>query len=279
MPQTKRYSLGAELLVLGAAALARFDPRPLVRPSLLRLTGTFEDSVDPVDPERHRIAVRGRGGGPFSDPRQLPVGRQPPTARRVGAGSLALLAWMPEAERQGSAGRDRCRSCKRYPRITPKLLETRALEARERGYAVLLDVVVERMGGIAVPILGCRRTAGGGDQHRGAQRPHHLARDRACQGLAQTRVRDLRSALERCRHQRSLGHAQCRPSRRGCTDACTPAPHSSRRRGQHRVRPARRAGRARPDGRMLRSGRSTGRSHGAPTSTACCAATRPRCRT
>ena len=35
----------AELLVLGAAALARFDPRPRVRPSLLRLTGTFEDSV------------------------------------------------------------------------------------------------------------------------------------------------------------------------------------------------------------------------------------------
>ena len=29
-----------------------------------------------------------------------------------------------------------------------------AREARERGYAVLLDVVVERMGGIAVPILG-----------------------------------------------------------------------------------------------------------------------------
>ena len=42
---SKHYSLGAELLVLGAAALARFDPRPLVRPALLRLTGQFEDSV------------------------------------------------------------------------------------------------------------------------------------------------------------------------------------------------------------------------------------------
>ena len=151
-PQNKHYSLGPELLVLGAAALARFDPRPLVRPSLLRLTGHFEDSVILsipsgieslcVDVEVGRYPIRAN---------YLSIGSRRPLG--VGAGSLALLAWMPEAERQAALAVI-APQLQRYPRITAKLLEARCIEARERGYAVLLDVVVERMGGISVPILG-----------------------------------------------------------------------------------------------------------------------------
>ena len=37
--------------------------------------------------------------------------------------------------------------------MSPALLRERIDQARERGYAVLLDVVVERMGGIGVAIL------------------------------------------------------------------------------------------------------------------------------
>ncbi len=150
--QTKHYSLGAELMVLGAAALARFDPRPLVRPSLLRLTGSFEDSVILslpsgveslcVEVEEGRFPIRAN---------YLSVGSRRPLG--VGAGSLALLAWMPERERQAALVAIAPQLI-RYPRITPALLEAHATQARERGYAVLLDVVVERMGGIAVPILG-----------------------------------------------------------------------------------------------------------------------------
>lgn len=149
---SKQYRLGAELLVLGAAALARFDPRPLVRPSLLRLTGRFEDSVILsipsgveslcVDVEEGRFPIRAN---------YLSVGSRRPLG--VGAGSLALLAWMPEAERKAALAVI-APQLKRHPRITSKLLEAHAREARERGHAVLLDVVVERMGGIAVPILG-----------------------------------------------------------------------------------------------------------------------------
>ena len=149
---SKHYSLGAELLVLGAAALARFDPRPLVRPALLRLTGQFEDSVILsipsgieslcVDVEEGRYPIRAN---------YLSIGSRRPLG--VGAGSLALLAWMPEAERQAALAVI-APQLQRYPRITAQLLEDHARQARERGYAVLLDVVVERMGGIAVPILG-----------------------------------------------------------------------------------------------------------------------------
>lgn len=150
--QTKQFTLGPELMVLGAAALKRFDPRPLVRPSLMRLTGAFEDSIVLsipsgveslcIDVEEGRYPIRAN---------YLTVGSRRPLG--VGAGSLALLAWMPDAEREavldimaGQLGR--------YPRITTALLKERIAHAREHGYAVLLDVVVERMGGIAMPILG-----------------------------------------------------------------------------------------------------------------------------
>ena len=62
-----------------------------------------------------------------------------------------LRRW-PEAERE-AALEILANQMSRYPRITPALLRERIADARERGHVVLLDVVVERMGGIAVPIL------------------------------------------------------------------------------------------------------------------------------
>jgi DNA-binding IclR family transcriptional regulator len=149
---TKQYSPGAELFVLGAAALARFDPRPAVRPSLLRLANTFEDTAILsipsgaesicVDVEEGRYPIRAN---------YLQVGSRRPLG--VGAGSLALLAWMTDAEVEAVMPAIAAR-LDRYPRITPALLARQVAEARRRGYVVLLDVVVERMGGIAVPIIG-----------------------------------------------------------------------------------------------------------------------------
>lgn len=149
--QTRQFTLGAELLVLGAAALKRFDPRPLVRPSLMRLTGAFQDSVVlsiPSGAESLCIDVE-EGSYPIRA-NYLTVGSRRPLG--AGAGSLALLAWMPDAERE-AALEILASQLGRYPRITPALLEERIAQAREQGYVVLLDVVVERMGGIAVPIL------------------------------------------------------------------------------------------------------------------------------
>jgi DNA-binding IclR family transcriptional regulator len=149
---SKQYSLGSELFMLGAAALARFDPRPAVRPSLLRLANTFEDTVILslpsgaesicVDVEEGRFPIRAN---------YLQVGSRRPLG--VGAGSLALLAWMSDPEVEAVMPAIAAR-LDRYPRITTSLLARQVAEARRRGYVVLLDVVIERMGGIAVPILG-----------------------------------------------------------------------------------------------------------------------------
>ncbi len=150
--QTKRYSLGAELLVLGAATLNRFDPRPVVRPSLLRLAGSFEDTaILSIPSGSESLCVELEYGRYPIRANYLEVGTRRPLG--VGAGSLALLAWLPDAERQAVMATLATR-LDRHPRISIGLLEERVRDARSRGHVVLLDVVVERMGGIAVPILG-----------------------------------------------------------------------------------------------------------------------------
>ena len=118
---------------------------------MMRLVGGFQDSVVLsirsgveslcIDVEEGTYPIRAN---------YLTVGSRRPLG--VGAGSLALLAWMPDDERE-AALETLSGQLERYPRITTALLRERIAQARERGYAVLLDVVIERMGGIGVAIL------------------------------------------------------------------------------------------------------------------------------
>ncbi|MBP7660518.1 MAG: IclR family transcriptional regulator, partial [Burkholderiaceae bacterium] len=80
----------------------------------------------------------------------LEVGSRRPLG--VGAGSLALLAWLPDDEVEALMPfiADRLSN---YPLLSPSLIRRQIDESRKRGHALLLDVVVPRMGGIAVPIL------------------------------------------------------------------------------------------------------------------------------
>lgn len=150
-PRSKSYALGAEFLVLGAAALQRFDPRPLVRPSLMRLSAAFEDSaVLSIPSGLETLCIDAHEGSYPIRANYLHVGSRRPLG--VGAGSLALLAWLPQEEREAAIALI-APQLGRYPRITEALLRERIAAARACGHAVLLDVVVERMGGLAVPIL------------------------------------------------------------------------------------------------------------------------------
>jgi DNA-binding IclR family transcriptional regulator len=140
--RSKAYTLGAEFMVLGAAALRRFDPRPLARPSLMRLSSAFEDSaVLSIPSGLETLCIDVHEGSYPIRANYLHVGSRRPLG--VGAGSLALLAWLPPEECEAAIATIGPQ-LGRYPRIGA---------ARACGHAVLLDVVVERMGGIAVPIL------------------------------------------------------------------------------------------------------------------------------
>lgn len=150
-PNNKQFSLGPEFMLLGAAALKRFDPRPAVRPSMMRLVGQFEDSVVlsiPAGLESACIEIE-EGTYPIRA-NYLRTGSRRPLG--VGAGSLALLAWLPKDERE-AAFEALQRTWHTKHNIDATLLHACVDRAHERGYAVLLDVVVPRMGGIAVPIF------------------------------------------------------------------------------------------------------------------------------
>lgn len=151
-PVTKRYAPGPEAFVLGAAAASRFDLRPIARPSLIRLASTFEDSaILSVARGAEAVCVDVEPGSFPIRATYLEVGSRRPLG--AGAGSLALLSWMPDSEIDALmptilAGLGR------YPRITRRTLASHIAASRERGYAVMLDLVVDKMGGVAMPILG-----------------------------------------------------------------------------------------------------------------------------
>lgn len=151
-PANKQYSLGPEVFMLGAAAAARHDLRPAARPSLIRLAESFEDTTMLSMPRGAEAVCVDVHSGSFAIRAQyLEPGSRRPLG--VGAGSLALLAWLPDDEINALMPLIALRLGP-YPRINDKLI-TRFIErSRKQGYATVLDVVIDRMGGIAVPILG-----------------------------------------------------------------------------------------------------------------------------
>jgi len=150
--QDKRYFIGAELRMFGAAATAGADLRAIARPSLLRLANAFEDTV--------LVSVR-RGNESLC--LDLEEGRFPIRANYMNVGGRRPWAWARAASRcwPGCPTRSaRSRSphstavLALHPRVSGELARTLVDDARSRGYAMTLNVVVDRMGGVGVPILG-----------------------------------------------------------------------------------------------------------------------------
>ena len=150
---TKCYCLGDEALVLGMAMQGRDHIRDRVRPSLVQLAAMSGDTL--LLSTRHGLESvcvdREFGAFPIRA-NYLDIGSRRPLG--AGAGSLAILAWLPDAEVETVLSILDPVFRKRYPRITRQLLKTEISLARERGYAMLLDAVIDQMGGIGIPVFG-----------------------------------------------------------------------------------------------------------------------------
>ena len=150
---SKRYRLGEQALLLGLAMQGRDHVRNRARPALVRLAALSGDTA--LLSTRHGLESvcvdREFGNFPIRA-NYLDIGSRRPLG--AGAGSLALLAWLPPQEVEAIIELITPRLAERYPRISPQRLREEVQRSRENGYALLLDVVVEQMGGVAVPVFG-----------------------------------------------------------------------------------------------------------------------------
>ena len=151
--KTKTYSLGSEVLNLAASLQDRDDLRTRSRPSLLRLATQSGDSV--------MLSVRSgaietvcvdRVAGSFPiRANYLDLGSRRPLG--IGAAAMAMLAWQTDAEIEAILPLVAPRLAS-FPKIDTPWLKAEIRGARERGYTLFLDMLVEKMGGVGVPILG-----------------------------------------------------------------------------------------------------------------------------
>ncbi|MHC2337402.1 IclR family transcriptional regulator [Bradyrhizobium sp. USDA 4454] len=146
----KTYELGQEARVMAVGARRSVDIAELAQPSLLRLSERSADTalLSVRSGVEALYLARSVGNHPLQ-PNYLQIGSRRPLG--VGAGALALLAWLPDAEIEAVIEVIVPRLAK-SPRITPKFLRERIAVARKAGHTVLLDAAFPGMGGVGVPV-------------------------------------------------------------------------------------------------------------------------------
>lgn len=145
-----RYDFGPEVALMAAASFRSWDIQKLAQPSLLRLADLTGDTVVlHVRSNAESLCVDRVVGDYPIRANLLDIGSRRPLG--VGAGSMALLAWLPDTER--SAVLDiTCSGLQSYPRFNRKMMETFIEESKASGIVTMCDVIVDRMGAMAIPL-------------------------------------------------------------------------------------------------------------------------------
>jgi DNA-binding IclR family transcriptional regulator len=145
------FSLGAETLSLGNAATRMFDIQGMSRGSLERL------ATDPGD-----VAFLQVRAGPFAicidradgtyplRPMTLQPGERRPLG--VGAGSLALLSFLDEADREQVIGSEEIR-LELFPDFTAERIRAAVETTRATGFSWVEGDVVAEMCAVGMPVL------------------------------------------------------------------------------------------------------------------------------
>lgn len=145
------YFLGYELLSLGARAGNTSGLRELARPALLQLAAEFGDSFFLLVPDGYfALCLEMQDGDrPVRCFSQAVGGR---ILMGVGQASIALLAGMPKARRDGILSHNAPRLIREY-RLDMQRIRQRISQARQRGRAYSAGGMgLEGYTGVAVPI-------------------------------------------------------------------------------------------------------------------------------
>jgi len=150
--ETRHYHLGSEAYVTGALAASRHGILQFAMDSVVRLSRQTADSAF-VSVRRDTVSVclhREEGTYPVRT-HALQAGFEHPLG--CGAGSLAILAALPDAEIDEilAANRDVLES--RYPLLLPKRIREDVARARQTGYALNPGLIVANSWGVGVAVL------------------------------------------------------------------------------------------------------------------------------
>ncbi|CAN5231074.1 IclR family transcriptional regulator [soil metagenome] len=150
-PRTKLYRLAIEFFALAAQAGNPGDLRSLCRPTLLRLCASLGDSIFLLARSGFDAVCLDRSEGPFPI-RSFTGDVGGRVALGVGQGALAILAFLPEAERE-EVIRFNLSRVRAYGVYDEVYLRTEIERVRQCGFASRSTGLLEGMAGVAVPIL------------------------------------------------------------------------------------------------------------------------------
>lgn len=150
---SRRYHIGPEAFILGTLASARFGIHALSLDGLARLARETGDSVFLSVPRDTYSVCLHREEGPFPlRTHVLQAGDRHPLG--VGAGSLALLSSLPDAEVDRIIAANAEVLAKHYPAYSPERLLALVADTRQRGYAFNPGLVMAGSWGVGVAVLG-----------------------------------------------------------------------------------------------------------------------------
>ncbi|WP_322061123.1 IclR family transcriptional regulator [Paraburkholderia sp. J63] len=148
---TKRYRLSVEFFAMAAQAGNPSGMRTLCRPALLRLCASLGDTIFLLVKSSFDAVCLDMCEGPFPI-RSFTGDIGGRVALGVGQGSLAILAFQPEAEREEII-RFNVPRLRSYGVLDEVYLRTEIERVRKLGYAGRNTGVLEGMAGVAVPIF------------------------------------------------------------------------------------------------------------------------------
>ena len=148
--RSKHYRLSIEFFVLAARAGNPVNLRELCRPALLRLCASLGDTIFLLARSGFDAVCLDRSEGPFPI-RSFTGDIGGRIALGIGQGSLAILAFLPEAEREEIIrfNLPRVRELGVFDEV---YLRTEIERVRELGYAARNTGLLEGMAGVAVPV-------------------------------------------------------------------------------------------------------------------------------
>jgi DNA-binding IclR family transcriptional regulator len=150
--ESHRFHPGVDLWVLGEAAARRFGVREFGRQAIEKIAAETEDTAYISVRSGLQSICIGRCEGAFPiRTLSLNVGDRRPLG--IGSGSLALLAYLAEADRNDVLAR-LGPELGGYPAFSPALIRKLVDETRKRAFSFVGGTVLPGMAAVGVPVLG-----------------------------------------------------------------------------------------------------------------------------